>query len=133
MDIHDHLFERRKYSRFHVHEGALAFISNRYGKIIDIGMQGLSFQYIVKANKPSLRHYLQTAKISLDITFNIHKFCLVDLPIAIIYDQEMRSNDVYRSLLSKRRCGVRFKDPTTNQLSLLKRFIILNQFGAQYV
>ena len=133
MGSHDHLFERRKYARFLVNEGALAFVASKYGKIIDVSMQGLSFEYIIKANKPSLIHHFQTKNFTLDITFSIYDFCLVDLPIVVISDQEMKTGSNHRAIMTKRRCGVHFKDLATNQESLLKRFIILNQFGSQYI
>jgi hypothetical protein len=126
MKGYDDLYDRRKEPRFSVNEGAMAFVDKKYGKIIDVNMRGLSFQYIVKENRPLLTNNSQDKNLTLDIAFGSHNFCLTDVPIKIISDNECKSSSNRNSMLRKIRCGVQFKYLTPDQLLLLKRFVLIS-------
>ena len=126
MKGYDSIFDRRKEPRFPVHEGAMAFVDKKYGKIIDVNMRGLSFQYIVKENRPLLTNGSQNKNFTLDIAYGISEFCLTNVPIKIISDNEYKSRSNSHSMLRKIRCGVQFKDLTPDQLVLLKRFVLIS-------
>ena len=121
--------ERRKDPRFFVNEGAMAFVAEKYGKVIDVSMKGLSFQYIENDKESHLSQYSRDKCIKLDIAFSARNFSLTDVPIKIISEQEIQSNSNHTSMLTKRRCSVAFKDLNPDQLFLLKQFVILNQYA----
>ena len=131
MKKHDASTEKRAAPRFLANEGAMAFVAEEYGKIIDVSMKGLSFQYIKEKKEPSLSQNFINTCFTLDIASGMHNFCMKNVPIKIISEQEIQLNGVCRSILTKRRCSVAFKDLTPEQVSLLKRFVMLNQYGAQ--
>lgn len=126
MKGYDDLYDRRKEPRFPVHEGAMAFVGQKYGKIIDVNMNGLSFHYIVKENRPLLTNSSQIKNFTLDIAYGISGFCLTNVPVKIISDNEYKSSRKTHSALRKIRCGVQFKDLTPDQRILLKRFVLIS-------
>lgn len=126
MIKYDESYERRVEPRFLVNEGAMAFVGKKYGKIIDVNMRGLSFQYIVKENKPFLKQNPQNKNFTLDITYGRSDFCLTNVPIKIISENESKSSSNSHPMLRKIRCGVQFKDLTEYQVFLLKRFVLIS-------
>ena len=126
MKGYDDLYDRRKEPRFPVHEGAMAFVDKKYGKILDVNMRGLSFQYIVKENRPLLTNSSQNQNFTLDISYGSSEFCLTNVPIKVISENECQSNSNTHSVLRKIRCGVQFKDLTPDQRILLKRFVLIS-------
>ena len=76
--------EKRAAPRFLANEGAMAFVAEEYGKIIDVSMKGLSFQYTKKKEEPSLRQNYLNKCFTLDIASGMHSFCMKNVPIKII-------------------------------------------------
>lgn len=126
MKGYDDFYDRRKEPRFPVHEGAMAFVDKKYGKILDVNMRGLAFQYRVKENRPLVTNNCQNKNVTLDIAYGISEFCLTDVPIKIISDNECKSRGNSHSIVTERRCSVQFKDITPDQRVLLKRFVLIS-------
>jgi hypothetical protein len=124
MNGFDKTDERRTEPRFPVNERALAFLGKKYGKIIDINSKGLSFQYIVKENRPLLTNHFQKKHFTLDISSATHDFCLTDVPVKIISEDEVKPTSKIHPTLREIRYGVQFKNLSADQLYQIKNFIL---------
>ena len=124
--------ERRKEPRFVVNERALAFVGKKYGKIIDINSKGLSFQYLVKENRPLLANNSNRATLTLDISSASHDFCLTDLPVKIIAENEIQAGSNGHPTLKVIRCSIQFRELSADQIYYLKRFILYNHYQLRH-
>jgi hypothetical protein len=107
--------ERRKHKRFRVQEGAyVIFQPYTVGRLIDIGMDGLTFEY-VSIKQPS------KMESELVIAMTNNAFSLRNVPCKILSD--FKVEDVSSNLLSIRQCRVQFRDLTQHQISKLGDFI----------
>ena len=107
--------ERRKHKRFRVQEGVyVIFQPYPVGRLIDIGMDGLTFEY-VSIKKPS------KMESELDIAMTNNAVSLRNVPCKILSDFEVE--DVPSNPLSIRQCRVQFRDLTQHQISKLGDFI----------
>jgi hypothetical protein len=109
--------ERRQCKRFQVEDGAYIILKpfdGRVGRILDISIDGLTFDY-VSGEQPS------NMPNELDITMANGTCRLRNVPCKIISDFE--TEYVHLVPLSIRRCGVQFGDLTPDQISQLEYFI----------
>ncbi len=109
--------EQRKHKRFQVHSGAFVSLrpSHTYvGRIIDIGMDGLAFEYVDGEEPPSRPN-------ELEIFVTDSNFHLKGLPCQSIYDLTLYKSPL--SAWSKQRCGVQFGELTPDQKAQLAYFI----------
>ncbi len=113
--------ERRRYKRYRVKEGALAFLGAVPGSISDISEGGLAVHYVVFEKQPE-------EDLQLDIFFGRDDFYLADLPGRKVSDADS-SPDVTFSRIRVRRMGVQFGELTGEQKSRLKYFILHNTLG----
>ncbi|MBW2175058.1 MAG: hypothetical protein JRF64_10710 [Deltaproteobacteria bacterium] len=96
--------ERRKHKRFRAHEDAYVILKPcTVGPLIEIGMDGLTFEY-VNINEPS------KIQSELDIAMTNRAFSLRNVPCKILSDFEVL--DVPSNPLSVRQCRVQFRDLT---------------------
>jgi hypothetical protein len=113
------IVQRRKHKRFRVPRGVFVLLNgdrSKVGQIIDIGMDGLAFDY-VGANMES-----STESRGLDIFTWDHAFRLYNIPCRIISDLE--NYKIPRGLpTGLGRCGVHFGDLTPYQTARLEYFI----------
>ncbi len=117
--------ERRKYKRFQVHSGAYASLrpSVTYvGRIIDIGLDGLAFEY-VDGEEPSGRPN------ELEIFVTDSDLHLKGLPCQKIYNLTIYESPF--SALSRQRCGVQFGKLTLHQKAQLAYFIEHHAIGGK--
>jgi len=116
--------EQRKYRRFRVHSGAFVTLSPSdtcVGQIIDIGMDGLAFEYVDGEEPPSRPN-------ELEIFVTGSNFHLKGLPCQSIYDLTIYKNPL--SAWSKQRCGVQFGKLTPHQKAQLAYFIEHHTIGS---
>ncbi len=111
------IVERRKDRRFLAHDGVFVTLKpsdTHMGRVIDINMYGLAFEYVNGEDSPVHPNELEI--FVSDSAFRLNK-----VPCQIIYELT-----VYESPLSsgnKKRCGVEFGELTPKQTSQLSDFI----------
>lgn len=114
--------ERRKHVRFLSQEGAFAALGRKYtkvGKIKDISLGGLSFEYIT-GDDISNHHEL------VDIFLIGNEYHLYDVSCRVVYDVEVHVPHVSRKFvksLTRKRCGLQFEKLADDKLSELKLFL----------
>ncbi len=109
--------ERRKHKRFSVSKGAFVALrpsDNGMGRLIDISMAGLTFDYITM-QPPSVK------ATELDIFLTNSAFRLFEIPCQSVWD--LNTYDIPSTPLHKRRCGVEFGDLTPDQRLQIEHFI----------
>ena len=111
--------ERRKYKRFPVSKKKHAFVAlrpsdNGMGRLIDISMGGLTFDYLT-TQPPSAK------ATELDIFLATSGFRLFEIPIRSAWS--LNTYDIPSTPLHKRRCGVEFGDLTSYHRSQIEHFI----------
>jgi hypothetical protein len=114
--------ERRKYARYLPQGNAFAAVGRKYtrvGKIKDIALGGLAFEYIVgEATKENATE--------ADIFLVGNVFHLHNVPCRIIYDFDVHVphvNNSYVKILTTKRCGLQFKPSTDEIATQLKLFL----------
>lgn len=116
--------ERRKQKRFQVGNGAFAVARpklTKLGQIIDIGLGGLAFRYVVTGTWAN-------GAFEVDIFLVNDGFYLEKVPIQLISDIRLPKTISKRSL-PMRRCGVQFGKLTENQVVQLEYFIKIHATG----
>ena len=114
--------ERRKYARYLPQKNAFAALGREYsrvGKIKNIALGGLAFEYIVG-------DALAEDATEADIFLVGNVFHLHNIPCRIIYDFDVHVphvNNSYVKILTTKRCGLQFKPHTDEILSQLRLFI----------
>ena len=116
------LVERRKYARFMPQANAFAALGRQYtrvGKIKNIALGGLAFEYIVG---DALKE--EASKADIFLVGNV--FHLHNIPCRIIYDVEVHIphvNNSYVKILTTKRCGLQFESLKRETKTQLKLFI----------
>lgn len=113
---------KRKYERVVPRENAFAALGRRYtkiGRIKDISMGGLAFEYISAQDTDG-----DTSRIDIFIIGDV--FHLPDIPCEVVYDVPhplplKNLESIKRS--PTRRCGVQFGEMTKYYLTQLKQFL----------
>jgi hypothetical protein len=118
QEPHDDGADRRQHRRFRVKEGALAFLGQVPGTIIDISEGGMSIHYVVFEREPS-------NTMQLDIFFAENEFFLPDLPVQLVSDVDASEEPLF-SATKVKRLGIRFGELNSEQRSQLKYFILNN-------
>ncbi|MES0364139.1 MAG: PilZ domain-containing protein, partial [Desulfobacteria bacterium] len=109
--------ERRKHKRYSVVEGAFVALKpsdSGVGRLIDISMGGLTFDYVTM-------HLPSVKATELDLFVTNSTFRLFEIPIRSVWD--LTTFDFPSSPLHKRRCGVEFGDLTSKQRLQIEHFI----------
>ncbi len=117
--------ERRNQPRFLTHDKAFVAMGislPRIGKIKDISLNGLAFEYLIDCpvNKAG---YEDSDKNFLQANIFIvgGGFSLADIPCIMVYDT---INNIFtRSLIVKKRCGVQFGEFREDQTRKLGVFL----------
>ena len=114
--------ERRKYARYLPKENAFAALGREYtrvGKIKNISLGGLAFEYIVG---DTLKE--DAAEVDIFLVGNV--FHLHNIPCRIVYDFEVHVphvNNSYVKILTTKRCGLQFKPHSDEIITQLRLFI----------
>ena len=109
----------RKYERYSAREGAIVALkpqSNILGQMIDIGVGGLSFQYIESHEPPGYSNELVILVAS-------QRFFLDKVPFKTVSDIEIENNISFSSI-QMRRCSVEFVRLSLEQAASIQNFII---------
>lgn len=120
--------ERRKYIRFLPQENAFAALGRQYtrvGKIKNIALGGLAFEYIVGDT-------IKEDATEADIFLVGHFFHLHNVPCRIIYDFDVHIphvNNRFVKILTTKRCGLQFRPSTDETLTQLKLFLNTHTAG----
>jgi c-di-GMP-binding flagellar brake protein YcgR len=115
--------ERRKYVRFKAQENAFVALGtnfSRVGKLKEISIGGLAFEYI-DSTKCSCQDFSRVAIFLSDSEFHLSK-----LPCRLICDREIyviNDNPLFESSCRINKCVVQFTDITENQKEKLETFI----------
>jgi hypothetical protein len=110
--------KRRKQKRFQIQDGAFAIVRpafTKLGQIIDIGLGGLAFRYVVTGARGNMA-------FEVDIFLVGDGFYLEEVPIKPISDIKLPKK-FSKGSLPMRRCGVQFGELTQNQITQLEYFI----------
>lgn len=116
------MVERRKHARYLPQNNAFAALGREYtrvGKIQDIALGGLAFEYIVG-------DALKEEATETDIFLVGNVFHLHNIPCQIIYDFEVHVphvNNSYVKILTTKRCGLRFAPLNEETITELKLFL----------
>lgn len=115
--------ERRKHARFLVKENATASLHDGFvkiGKVRDVSMGGLSFEYIQAVDEASNRESLER-----NIFLFAKRFSLGQVPCREIYDLPAHTPDNQPSLkfIITRRCCVEFQLLSESQKMQLEFFL----------
>ncbi len=113
--------EKRKTARFFPKEGTFAAFGNglsKVGKVKDISLGGLSFEYLYDDETDS------DAKL-VDIWMLGAKYALRDVPCKKVYDIRSASDYENQPFVSTimNRCGLQFETLSTDQSAKLSSFI----------
>ncbi len=115
--------EQRRQIRFVPHDSAFAALGStfaRVGKIKNISIGGLAFEYITDEDSD------QEAS-QLDIFLSGNDFHLAKVPCRVVYDMPKRKSDdasriVFETFMTKQ-CGVQFVGLTEDKVSQLDLFL----------
>ena len=117
--------ERRKHDRFIAKENAFAALGPKYtkvGKIKDICLGGLAFEYITKEG-------FNADLSEIDIFLVGTEFHLYKVPCKMIYNIDVQINNKLTKIYTAKRCGVQFKKLTKDFTELVKFFLRYHTIG----
>lgn len=120
--------ERRRHFRYTPQKNAFAALGENYakvGKIKDIGMGGMAFEYVVSQENHGASS--QVDVFLADDAFHIH-----NLPCLIVYDvgvSESQADSRPAEMLTIRRCAVRFTARSDEHKSQIRSFIKTHTVG----
>jgi hypothetical protein len=120
--------EQRKYDRFIPRKNAFAALGPKYsevGRIKDIGLGGLAFEYI------AMEAYSEAVS-EIDIFLVGVKFHLYKVPCRIIYNIDMAApyiDNNFQRLFAAKRCGVKFEKLDKDLKALLRYFLKFYTMG----
>ncbi len=107
---------RRKFPRF-LPKKDMYVLHHNFGKVIDISMGGLVFNYVDK-------EYLQGNPPEKGILFGYNDHYMDEIPFQTISDTVLSKSPTSKTTIKQRR--VTFGDLTASQIQQLERFILDN-------
>ncbi|MBW1780328.1 MAG: hypothetical protein JRL30_06275 [Deltaproteobacteria bacterium] len=81
----------------------------RLGRLIDIGEDGLSFQYLEQVGRQAGTRERAAESFEIDIFVKDKKYYLPGMPCVVIYDKRSDQGETLPAGLETRRCGLQFK------------------------
>ena len=123
------VIERRKYARYLPQKNAFAALGRNYsrvGKIQNIALGGLAFEYIV--GEASRKDATEADIFLVGNVFHLH-----NIPCQIVYDFEVHVphvNNGYVKILTTKRCGVKFDVLSENKATQLSVFLETHTIGS---
>jgi hypothetical protein len=113
---------QRKHDRFLTDESAFAALGCNYtkvGKIKDISLGGLAFEYITGEHTDQ-----NSSKVDIFLVGNA--FNLYNVPCKMVYDIQIHvphTNNNFVKILTTKRCGIQFGMLTEDDIFHLKLFL----------
>ncbi len=112
--------ERREYERFQAQEGLFVNAASSFGKITNISLGGMAFNYI--------NWHQETDKEGkLDIYQDGHDL-LTNVPFEVLSENQIEDKR-YSSLVSLKQCRIQFKSLNDKQKSKLEHFMLHHNAG----
>jgi len=107
--------------------GALTFVAvrppfSRLGRLIDIGQDGLSFQYLGTAGQMG-NQLKENGSFEIDIFLKDRRYYLPKMPCVVIYDKKSEEGETFPAGLEIRRCGMKFGQLEKEQMSRLDLYL----------
>ena len=124
------IVEQRKEVRLLPPANTFAAIGNKFnkvGKVINISLRGLAFEYLTGEEKDNY-----CSKVDIFIVGNVFNLC--NVPCQIVYDIPIhipRVNNDYIKILTRRRCGIKFDNLSRDNNIQLKLFLGTQAEGIQ--
>jgi len=115
--------DRIKQKRLRVKEGAFVILRPsdvHVGRLLDINMKGLTFEYV--CGDESASHPNELEIFEIETAFRLNK-----VPCQIANDVTIRNNPMTST--NRRRCDVKFDELTPDQICLLGYFIQNHTMG----
>jgi hypothetical protein len=122
------IVEHRKHVRFLPQPNTFAALGTNYsrvGKVKNISLDGLSFEYLYGES-------IKKNSSQVDIFLVGNLFHLYNLPCRPVYDIEIHVphvNDRYIKSLSTRRCGIEFTEISKDDRAQLRLFLEAHTVG----
>ena len=116
------MIEHRRYDRYLPLGDTFAALGKKYekvGKVKNVSMGGLSFEYICGENTTQ-----NSSQIDIFVVGNV--FHLYSVPCKMVYDIQIHVphvNNHFAKILTTKRCGVQFEDLSDDILIQLKLFL----------
>jgi hypothetical protein len=120
--------ERRRHVRYIPQEKAFAALGEKYtkvGKIKNISLSGLAFEYVVSQENHGVGSKVDV--FLTDDSFHIH-----NLPCFVVYDvgvSEFQADSRPEDMLTIRRCAVRFAARSDEHKSQIRSFLKTHTVG----
>lgn len=114
---------RRKFPRF-LPKKDMYVLHHNFGKVIDISMGGLLFNYVDK-------EYLQGTPPERGILFGYNDHYMDEIPFLTLSDAVISKSPTSKTTIKQRR--IIFGDLTSSQIQQLERFILDNALIPQLV
>ena len=119
--------EQRKYTRYAAADNAFAALEpgfNRVGRIQDISIMGLAFEYLTDE--------VADFKVSkVDIFVSGEDFFISKIPCKVVYDISLETSGANQSPtgLMHKRCGLAFESLPNTEKSMIEQFIEAHTTG----
>jgi hypothetical protein len=116
------MIEHRRYTRLSPPANTFAALGSKYvkvGKVKDISLGGLSFEYICGEGTNQ-----NSSQVDIFVVGNV--FHLYNVPCKMIYDVQIHVphvNNNFVKILTTKRCGLQFKELPEDNLVQLKLLI----------
>ena len=116
------IIEHRKHVRLLPPPNTYAALGNNYsrvGKVKDISLDGLSFEYLSGESTDT-----NVSQVDIFLVGNI--FHLYNVPCRMVYDIETHVphvNNNYLKILTTKRCGIKFNEISKNDYTQLSLFL----------
>jgi len=120
--------ERRRSVRIVTVNQALAFNGMQYGRIVDIGLTGLCFEYTAGPKDEPAGNILQDHTLRrLDLVCNSNDFTLIDLPVRVVADFAVDTPRAGANAVHCRHRVLVFDDIGPAKLRALRLFLRINR------
>ena len=116
------IIEHRKHVRLWPQPNTFAAVGKNYsrvGKVRDISLDGLSFEYLYGESIEN-----NSSQVDIFLVGNI--FHLYNVPCRMVYDVQIHVPHVkshYKKLLTTKRCGIEFKEISKDDFAQLSLFL----------
>lgn len=92
----------------------------RLGKLLDINIEGLCFQYMQRGEIPKQNCL---SEFEVDMFINNNGFYVQGISCERVYDEEIKNVGILTSDIRIRRCGVRFVDLSQRHVEQIELYL----------
>lgn len=122
------MIEHRKHVRLLPPTNTFAALGNNYsrvGKVKDISLDGLSFEYLSGESTS-----VDSSRVDIFLVGSI--FHLYNVPCEMVYDikvHELHEDNNYIKMLTTKRCGIKFKKMSKDDFAQMTLFLEADTIG----